>query len=67
MVTEFARYLFDLPVDLVLEAQTPEDGSRLDLLVPNFGNTRLIVEANVFDGTGRNANHIIAGLPQAAE
>lgn len=68
LVLEFARYLFDLPLEMVLEAQTPRDQSRLDVLVPGTGPAgEMVIEAKVYDGAARNMAYIRTGVVQAAE
>jgi len=68
LVLEFARYLFDVPLELVLETQTARDQSRLDVYVPGAGPAgKMVIEAKVYDGNSRGIAHVKTGVAQAAE
>jgi hypothetical protein len=64
---DFYRYLFDQGLEFVIEARSPKGGGATDVLTARLGNgRRLIVEAKVYDGKGREKSHVSAGIQQAA-
>ena len=64
---DFCRYLFDQGIDFSMEAVSPEDGGKTDVLSARLVNgRRLVVEAKVYDGEDRNGTWVKSGIMQAA-
>lgn len=64
---DFHRYLFDQGLEFNIEAVSPKDGGKTDILSAKLPDgRRLVVEAKVYDGKDRDKSWVKSGIKQAA-